>query len=87
MTFMGVYRVSPDLGTMTLLVADFLLPNGVALSPHESVLYINDSSRRHIRAFALAPNGTLARQRKHHQGLEGRIVQVIDGPFTVFGAK
>jgi transcriptional antiterminator NusG len=22
--------------------------------------------------------------RKHHQGLEGRIVQVIDGPFTGF---
>ena len=62
MTFMGVYRVSPDLGTMTLLVGDFLLPNGLAFSPDESVLYINDSSRRHIRAFALAPNGTLARQ-------------------------
>jgi gluconolactonase len=26
------------------------------------VLYINDSRRRHIRAFDLAPNGTLARQ-------------------------
>jgi gluconolactonase len=62
MTFMGVYRVSPDLGTMTLLVGDFLLPNGLAFSPDESVLYINDSSRRHIRAFALAPNGALARQ-------------------------
>jgi gluconolactonase len=61
-TFMGVYRVSPDLGTMTLLVGDFLLPNGLAFSPDESVLYINDSSRRHIRAFALAANGTLARQ-------------------------
>jgi len=22
--------------------------------------------------------------RKHHQGIEGRIVQVIDGPFTGF---
>jgi gluconolactonase len=62
MTFMGVYRVSPDLGTMTLLVGDFPLPNGLAFSPDESVLYINDSIRRHIRAFALAPNGTLARQ-------------------------
>jgi gluconolactonase len=62
MTFMGIYRVSPDLGTMTLLVGDFLLPNGLAFSPDEGVLYINDSSRRHIRAFALAPNGTLASQ-------------------------
>jgi gluconolactonase len=62
LTFMGVYRVTPDLGTMTLLVDDFLLPNGLAFSPDESVLYVNDSRRRHIRAFDLAPNGTLAKQ-------------------------
>jgi len=62
MTFMGVYRVTPDLGTITLLVDDFLLPNGIAFSLDESVLYVNDSRRRHIRAFDLAPNGTLAKQ-------------------------
>jgi gluconolactonase len=62
LTFMGVYRLSPDLGTLTLLVDDFTLPNGLAFSPDESVLYINDSRRRHIRAFNLAPNGALARQ-------------------------
>jgi gluconolactonase len=62
LTFAGVYRVTPDLGTMTLLVDDFLLPNGLAFSPDESVLYVNDSRRRHIRAFDVAANGTLARQ-------------------------
>ena len=62
LTYAGVYRVSPDLGTLTLLVNDFIIPNGLAFSPDESVLYINDSRRRHIRAFDLAPNGTLARQ-------------------------
>ena len=62
LTFNGVYRVSPDLGTMTLLVDDFLIPNGLAFSPDESVLYINDTRRGHIRAFDLLPNGTLARQ-------------------------
>jgi gluconolactonase len=61
-TVTGVYRVSPDLGTVTLLVNDFLAPNGIAFSPDEKVLYINDSARRHIRAFDVAPNGTLARQ-------------------------
>jgi gluconolactonase len=61
-SFAGVYRVSPDLGTLTLLVNDFLTPNGLAFSPDESVLYINDTARRHIRAFDVAPNGTLARQ-------------------------
>ena len=62
LAFAGVFRVSPDLGTVTLLVDDFLLPNGIAFSPDESVLYINDSRRRHIRAFDVAANGTLARQ-------------------------
>ena len=62
LTYSGVYRVTPDLGTVTLLVDDFLTPNGIAFSPDESVLYVNDSRRRHIRAFDVAPNGTLARQ-------------------------
>src|SRR5437763_6339126 len=61
LTFAGVYRVTPDLGTMTLLTEDFVLPNGLAFSPDEKVLYINDSRRGHIRAFDLLPNGTLAK--------------------------
>src|ERR671914_2565088 len=62
LTFSGVYRVTPDLGTMTLLIDDFIVPNGLAFPPDESVLYINDSRRGHIRAFDLLPNGTLAKQ-------------------------
>ena len=62
LTFAGVYRVTPDLGTLTLLIDDFVVPNGLAFSPDESVLYINDSRRGHIRAFDLLPNGTLAKQ-------------------------
>jgi gluconolactonase len=61
LTFSGVYRLTPDLGTLTLLLDDMLIPNGIAFSPDESVLYVNDSQRRHIRAFDLAANGTLAR--------------------------
>ena len=59
LNFAGVYRVTPDPGTPTRLVGGFLTPNGLAFSPDESVLYINDSRRRHIRAFDLAANGTL----------------------------
>ena len=62
LTVAGVYRITPDLGTMSLLVSDFVLPNGLAFSPDESVLYINDSRRGHIRAFELMPNGMLAKQ-------------------------
>lgn len=60
LTFSGVYRLTPDLGTLTLLVDDFTLPNGLAFSPDESVLYINDTRRGHIRAFDVMPNGTIA---------------------------
>jgi len=62
LNFAGVYRISPDRGTLTLLVNDFVTPNGIAFSPDEKVLYINDSQRRHIRAFDVQSNGTLARQ-------------------------
>ena len=57
--FAAVYRVSPDLGTVSLLVKDFLHPNGLAFSPDESILYINDSHRKHIRAFEVMPSGML----------------------------
>ena len=45
MTFAGVYRITPDLGTISLLVSDFVLPNGLAFTPDEKGLYINDSRR------------------------------------------
>ena len=62
LTFSGVYRVTPDLGTITLLINDFIVPNGLMFSPDESILYINDSRRGHIRSFEVLPNGTLAKQ-------------------------
>src|SRR5215469_1856026 len=62
LTFAGVYRVTPDLGTLSLLIDDFVIPNGIAFSPDESVLYVNDSRRGHIRAFDVMPNGMLAKQ-------------------------
>src|SRR5437660_241733 len=61
LTFSGVYRVTPDLGTLSLLIDDFVLPNGLSFSPDESVLYINDTRRGHIRAFDLLPSGMLAK--------------------------
>jgi len=61
LTFSGVYRITPDLGTLSLLSDDFVLPNGLAFSPDESILYINDTRRGHIRAFELLPSGMLAK--------------------------
>jgi gluconolactonase len=62
LTFGGVFRVSADLGTMTLLLDHFVQPNGLAFSPDESVLYVIDSRKRHIYAYDMLPNGTVARQ-------------------------
>lgn len=49
--FAGVYRVSPDLSRINLVARDFSMPNGLAFSPDEQTLYINDTNRMHIRAF------------------------------------
>jgi gluconolactonase len=58
----GVYRLTPD-GALTLLADDFALPNGLAFSPDESVLYIDDSARKHIRAFEVQADGSLRNNR------------------------
>jgi len=60
--YSGVYRVTADLGTKSLLTETFIVPNGIAFTPEERLLYVNDSRRRHIRAFELLPNGMLAKQ-------------------------
>lgn len=57
--FIGVFRLSPDGSTLTPVADDFVNPNGLAFSPDESLLYINDTSRRHIRVFEVQPDGTL----------------------------
>jgi len=62
LSFNGVYRIAPD-GELVLLVDDFELPNGLAFSPDESVLYINDTRRRHIRAFDVSPDGSISNGR------------------------
>ncbi|MDJ0573225.1 MAG: galactose-1-epimerase [Pleurocapsa sp. MO_192.B19] len=56
--FYGVYRLAPD-GTLTLLVDDFVRPNGIVFSTDETKLYVNDSEEGHIRVFDVKPDGTL----------------------------
>jgi gluconolactonase len=62
LTHTGVYRVTADLGTMTLLLDDLVFPNGIAFSPDESILYVTDFRRGLIRSIELLPNGLLAKQ-------------------------
>jgi gluconolactonase len=61
--FQGVYRLSEDGQELTLLVDDFDRPNGLCFSPDESVLYVDDTARMHVRAFDVQSDGTLANGR------------------------
>jgi gluconolactonase len=54
----GVYRITPS-GGLSALVTDFEFPNGLCLSPDESILYVNDTHVGHIRAFDIRPDGSL----------------------------
>jgi gluconolactonase len=58
----GVYRLTAD-GALQLLVEDCALPNGLAFSPDESVLYVDDSAHKHIRAFEVRADGSLGNSR------------------------
>ncbi len=60
--FQGLYRITPN-GALDLLVDDFEMPNGLALSPDQRRLYVADTDRRHIRVFDLRPDGRLAEGR------------------------
>ena len=44
--FNGIYRLSPD-GELELLVRDQTRPNGIALSPDETTLYVANSDAEH----------------------------------------
>ena len=61
--FNGVYRLSPDGQTLALLVDDFDRPNGLAFSPDERLLYIDDTARMHVRVFDVSPEGVLSNGR------------------------
>lgn len=56
--FQGVYLLDRT-GDLTLLIDDFEKPNGLAFSPDERMLYINDTGRYEIRSFYVEHSGRL----------------------------
>jgi gluconolactonase len=60
--FQGVFRIAPD-GQLDLIAEDFEGPNGLALSPDEKRLYVDDTERRHLRVFDVHADGSLANGR------------------------
>lgn len=61
--FQGVFRMGVDSFEPTLLIDDFSKPNGLCFSLDESLLYINDTDRQHIRVFDVAADGSIVNGR------------------------
>jgi gluconolactonase len=56
--FQGVFRIDPA-GTLHLESMDMNRPNGVALSPDEKTLYVDDSEDGLVRKFPVGSDGAL----------------------------
>jgi gluconolactonase len=56
--FAGVYRAAN--GKVQLLSKDFVRPNGIAFSPDEKYLYVNDTVKKIIMRFEVQPDGGVA---------------------------
>lgn len=65
-----VYRFDPATKSVTALIKDFDMPNGLCFSPDEKKLYVADSGKpHHIRVFDVEKNGTVS---------NGRVFAVIE---------
>jgi gluconolactonase len=53
----GIYRVTPA-GAVSVVDDTFNEPNGITLSPDETVLYVADYAGNVVRAFAVAADGS-----------------------------
>ena len=56
--FQGVYRLAPD-GTLTAIITDMKMPNGLAFSPDGKTLYVANSERENPvwMAYPMKPDG------------------------------
>jgi gluconolactonase len=74
----GVYRLTPDGSEVQLAIPDCTYPNGLAFSPDEKLLYVNDSRLALIRVFDVAVDGSVGPGRLFHK-MTGTESGVADG--------
>jgi len=69
--FQGVYRIPGGDGELELAAAEdeFEMPNGLCFSPDESLLYVNDTDRAHIKVFDVDADGALSNGRMFAEGI------------------
>ena len=75
--FQGVYRIPPGGGEPELVVErdEYEQPNGLCFSPDESLLYINDSPRTHIKVYDVAADGSLSNGRMFFEGIGTGVIE------------
>jgi gluconolactonase len=76
--YQGVYRIPPGGGDTQLLADDFGQPNGLCFSTDESLLYVNDTEKAHIRVFDVQPDGTIVNSRVLADGIGTASLEVGD---------
>jgi gluconolactonase len=76
--FQGVYRIPPGGGDTQLLADDFGQPNGLCFSTDESLLYVNDTEKAHIRVFDVQDDGTVANSRVLADGIGTASLEIGD---------
>jgi len=57
----GVYRLSADGVELSLVADNMLRPNGLAFSPDEKRLYVDDSQQRHLQVYNVEDDGSLSK--------------------------
>jgi gluconolactonase len=75
----GVFRIPPGGGQEELDLAvpqdEFDMPNGLCFSPDESLLYVNDTPRAHIKVFDVNADGTLSNGRMFFEGVGTGVIE------------
>lgn len=74
----AVFRIAPDGSTLEAVITDMAYPNGLAFTPDESMLYVNDTRLGEIRAYDVRADGSCGPRRLFHK-LTGSEPGVADG--------
>lgn len=84
MGYQGVYRIAPDGRSVSLVARNLSQPNGLAFSPDERHLYVNDNQSGLIWIYEVAPDGSLAQGRVFTDQAPGGDGMKVDVEGTVF---
>ena len=67
LAFQAVFRLAPDGSELRPVADDYVSPNGLAFSPDESILYVNDIQARLIKAYDVLADGSLTNSRVFYE--------------------